>query len=238
MSLATPQSDRDTQPLDVVARQFLLLVGKDLKIEARGRQTIGLVTVLGLLIVVVLGLGLGGGMAGGFGATAVLWVAYLFSGVLCFEKTMAVERSESALAALMLTPVGRGTIYLAKLVSNLALIATVALVITPAGVLFFSFDLSAAPFSFAVVMSLGIIGFAAIGTLFAAVVSSTRLQGGLLAMMIFPVTLPLVIASTQLLIDRFVKGLPIGGNGLGVLVAFDAIFLTASWLMFELVLEP
>ena len=224
--------------MPLVAQQFLLLVGKDLKVETRSRQTIGLVIVLGLLIVVVLGLGLGGGAAGGFGATVVLWVAYLFSGVLCFEKTMAVERSESALAALMLTPISRGTLYLAKLTSNLALMAAVALVITPAGVLFFSFDLSAAPFTFAAVMALGIVGFAAIGTLFAAVVSSTRLQGGLLAMMIFPVALPLVIASTQLLIHQFRDGLPVGGMGLGVLVAFDAIFLTASWLMFELVLEP
>jgi len=224
--------------MPLVAQQFLLLVGKDLKVEARSRQTIGLVIVLGLLIVVVLGLGLGGGAAVGFGATVVLWVAYLFSGVLCFEKTMAVERSESALAALMLTPISRGTLYLAKLTSNLALMAAVALVITPAGVLFFSFDLSAAPFTFAAVMALGIVGFAAIGTLFAAVVSSTRLQGGLLAMMIFPVALPLVIASTQLLIHQFRDGLPVGGMGLGVLVAFDAIFLTASWLMFELVLEP
>ncbi|MGD0768790.1 MAG: heme exporter protein CcmB [Tepidisphaeraceae bacterium] len=224
--------------MPLVAQQFLLLVGKDLKIEARSRQTIGLVIVLGLLIVVVLGLGLGGGAAVGFGATVVLWVAYLFSGVLCFEKTMAVERSESALAALMLTPISRGTLYLAKLTSNLALMAAVALVITPAGVLFFSFDLSAAPFTFAAVMALGIVGFAAIGTLFAAVVSSTRLQGGLLAMMIFPVALPLVIASTQLLIHQFRDGLPVGGMGLGVLIAFDAIFLTASWLMFELVLEP
>ena len=224
--------------MPLIAQQFLLLVGKDLKIEARSRQTIGLVMVLGLLIVVVLGLGLGGGAAVGLGATVVLWVAYLFSGVLCFEKTMAVERSESALAALMLTPISHGTLFLAKLTSNLALMAAVALVITPAGVLFFSFDLSAAPFTFAAVMSLGIIGFAAIGTLFAAVVSSTRLQGGLLAMMIFPVALPLVIASTQLLIHQFRDQLPVGGMGLGVLVAFDAIFLTASWLMFELVLEP
>jgi heme exporter protein B len=224
--------------MPLVAQQFLVLVGKDLKIEARSRQTIGLVIVLGLLIVVVLGLGLGNGAVMGFGATVVLWVAYLFSGVLCFEKTMAVERSESALAALMLAPVSRGILYLAKLTSNLALMAAVALVITPAGVLFFSFDLSAAPFTFAAVMSLGIIGFAAIGTLFAAVVCSTRLQGGLLAMMIFPLALPLVIASTQLMIHQFRDGLPVGGTGLGVLVAFDVIFLTASWLMFELVLEP
>jgi ABC-type transport system involved in cytochrome c biogenesis permease component len=87
-------------------------------------------------------------------------------------------------------------------------------------------------------MAASLLGFAAVGTLFASVASSSRLQGGLLAMMIFPITLPLVIASTQMLIHLFRDGIPIGGLGLGVLVAFDAIFLTVSWLVFDWVLEP
>lgn len=91
---------------------------------------------------------------------------------------------------------------------------------------------------FAAVMALAILGFAAVGTLFAAAVSSTRLQGGLLAMLIFPVTLPLVIASTKMLVAMFRDGEPLGGLGLGVLIAFDAVFLVVSWLVFESVLEP
>jgi heme exporter protein B len=220
------------------ARQFALLVAKDLRIESRSRQTIGLVIVLGVLVVTVLGLGLGTSNVSGFSATAVLWVAYLFSGVLCFEKTMAVERNDGVLAALLMAPLDRGLIYLAKLTSNLALMLAVALVITPIGILFFGFDLSAAPATFAAVMGMSILGFAAVGTLFAAVVSSTRLQGGLLAMMIFPVALPLVIVSTQLMLRTFRDGLPPGAGALGVIVAFDAIFLVVSWLVFEWVLEP
>jgi heme exporter protein B len=87
-------------------------------------------------------------------------------------------------------------------------------------------------------MGMGILGFAAVGTLFAAVVSSTRLQGGLLAMMIFPVALPLVIVSTQLMLRTFRDGLPPEAGAVGVIVAFDAIFLVVSWLVFEWVLEP
>jgi len=215
------------------------LIAKDLRIEARNRQTLGLVIVLGVLIVTVLGLGLGTqNNVNGFSATAVLWVAYLFSGVLCFEKTMAVERNDAVLSALLMAPIDRGMIYLAKLLGNLILILAVAAVITPAGVLFFGFDLSVAPGTFAGVMALSILGFAAIGTLFAAMVSSTRLQGGLLAMMIFPVTLPLVLISTQLMMRAFRDGLPPGAASIGVLIAFDLIFLTLSWLTFEWVLEP
>jgi len=217
----------------------LTLIAKDLRIEARNRQTLGLVMVLGILIITVLGLGLGTqNNVNGFSATAVLWVAYLFSGVLCFEKTMAVERNDAVLSALLMAPIDRGVIYLAKLLGNLVLILAVAAVVTPAGVLFFGFDLSAAPITFAGVMALSILGFAAIGTLFAAMVSSSRLQGGLLAMMIFPITLPLVLVSTQLMMRTFRDGLPVSAASVGVLVAFDLIFLTVSWLVFEWVLEP
>ena len=219
--------------------QVACLVAKDLRIEARNRQTIGLVAVLGILIVTVLGLGLGTqNNVPGFSATAVLWVAYLFAGVLCFEKTFAVERNDGVLAALLMAPVDRGVIYLAKLVSNFALILAVAAVVTPAGVLFFGFDLSAAPLAFASVMVLSILGFAAVGTLFAAMISSSRLQGGFLAMMIFPITLPLVLVSTQLMLKVFRDGQPVGAASLGVLIAFDLIFLTVSWLVFEWILEP
>lgn len=225
--------------MTTAASQFALLVAKDLRIESRSRQTLGLVIVLGLLIIVVLGLGLGAtNNIAGFSATAVLWVAYLFSGVLCFEKTMAVERHDAVLAALLLAPLDRGIIYLSKLASNLLLMLAVAAIVTPAGILFFGFDLSAAPFTFAGVMLLSLIGFAAIGTLFSAIVSSTRLAGGLLAMMVFPVTLPLVVASTQLMIHTFRDGVAIGGSAMGIIVAFDVIFLVVSWLVFEWVLEP
>jgi len=219
--------------------QVATLIAKDLRIEARNRQTLGLVAVLGILIITVLGLGLGAqNNVAGFSATAVLWVAYLFSGVLCFEKTFAVERNDAVLAALLMAPIDRGVIYLAKLVSNLVLIAAVAAVVTPVGVLFFGFDLSAAPLTFAGVMALSIVGFAAVGTLFAAMVSSTRLQGGLLAMMVFPITLPLVMVSTQLMMKTFRDGVAPSPGAVGVLVAFDVIFLVVSWLVFEWVLEP
>lgn len=221
------------------ASQIMILVAKDLRIEARTRQTLGLVAVLGLLIVVVLALGLG--PAAGvqaMHATAILWVAYLFAGVICFEKTMAVERQDDALAGLLLAPIDRGAIYIAKLLANLVLMLAVALVVTPAGVLLFRFDLSPAPLEFVGVMSLSMLGFAAVGTLFAAAVSSSRLQGGLLALLVFPLSLPLVIASTQLMIDLFQDGDAPGRAGLGILLAFDAVFLVASWLVFEFLLEP
>jgi heme exporter protein B len=151
---------------------------------------------------------------------------------------MAVERQDGALAGLLLAPIDRSVIYFGKLISNLVLMFAVAIIVTAVGILFFSFDLSAAPFSFVAIMAISMIGFAAVGTLFSALVSSTRLQGGLLAMVIFPLILPLVIASTQQITAIFRDQQNPGGTGLAILLSFDAIFLVVSWLVFELVLEP
>jgi heme exporter protein B len=221
-------------------RQIALLCEKDLRVEARTRQTLGLVMVLGLLIIVVLGLGLGPQqLKTGAAATSILWVAYLFGGVLCFEKTMAVERHDGALAALCLAPVDRSVIYFAKLLTNLVLMALMAMAVTPAAIIFFHFDLSAAPGRFAAIMAISMIGFAAVGTLFSAAVSSTRLQGGLLALVIFPICLPLVMTSTQLMLRLFsAQSSEVGLGSVAILVAFDAMYLIVSWLVFEMVLEP
>lgn len=222
-----------------VLGQIGVLTGKDLRIEARSRQTLGLVIVLGILIITVLGLGLGADQGGmGLIAPAILWVAYLFGGVLVFEKTMAKDRLDGAMAGLLMAPVDRGVIFLAKLLSNLLLMAALVAVITPAAVIFFNFNLSHAPGAFAAVIGVSLLGFAAVGTLFSAVTSSTKLSGGLLAMLVFPISLPLVIASTRMLLDIFQQNEALSGSGMGVLIAFDVVFLVASWILFELVLEP
>lgn len=220
-------------------RQIMLLTAKDLRIEARSRQTLGLVIMLGILIIVVLGLGLSAqGKAPAFSATAILWVAYLFGGVLCFEKTMAVERHDGALAGLLAAPVDRGVIFAGKLLSNLALMFVLACVVTPVAIVLFNFDLSAAPGGFIIVTVLSMIGFAAVGTLFSAATSSSSLQGGLLAIMVFPICLPLVVTSTKMLIGLFAEGRPLDAQGLGILFAFDGVYLVISWLAFEHILEP
>ncbi len=223
--------------MTTVLRQVGLLTMKDLRIESRSRQTVGLVVVLGILIVTVLGLGLGPEKASGSAATGVLWVAYLFSGVLCFEKTMALERQDGALAGLLLAPLDRGAIYAGKLCANLVLMFGTAAIITPVGIVFCSFDLSSHAFAFIGIMSLSMIGFAAVGTLFSAMVSSSRLAGGLLAMVVFPLTLPLVIASTRATTQLYETGW-IDHSAFGLLVAFDVIFLVLSWVAFDWVIEP
>lgn len=219
---------------------IVLLVKKDLRVQARARHTIALVVVLGLLIVVVLGLGLGqDAKITGLAPLASLWIAYLFGGVLAFEKTMAYEQVDDALAALLLAPIDRGAIYLAKLVTNLLLMAALAVVITPVAIVLFRYELGAAGGAFAAIIGLGMVGFAALGTLFSAATSSTRLQGGLLPLLVFPLSLPLIIMTTQMM-RRLAEDPDAGLSLLGLcsLVAVDGVFVVMGWLIFEFLLEP
>lgn len=213
-----------------------LLVWKDLRIEARSRSTVALTTATGVLLVAVLGLG-GGGAAhrAGSEAGAILWAALLFAGVLCVERTMAFEHEDDAIAGLMLAPVDRGTIYLSKLLTNLILMTIAAGVVAPVGIVLFGFDLSASPWGFALATALGLVGFAAVGTLLSAAVGGSRMRGGVLMLLALPLCLPLVVVSTRLAASLAGPG---GASpGFGVLVAFDVVYVAASWLVFEFLLE-
>jgi heme exporter protein B len=212
-------------------RQILALIGKDLRIEGRNRTTLAMTILVGVLVVVIFGLGAGGGA--GVDAVTVLWAAYLLSGVLCAERTMACEHESDALEGLLLTPVDRGVVYLAKLATNLVLMAATAAVVTLAGVVLFGFDMQASPWAFALVVGLGLLGVAAVGTLLAAAVGRSG-RGGSLLLLAMPLCLPVVVVST-----RLAGGLGEGGGvqGVGVLIAFDVVYLAASWLVFEFLLE-
>lgn len=221
-------------------RTVVHLVRKDLMIQARARHAVALVIVLGLLIIVVLGLGLGqAGKISGLAPLASLWIAYLFGGVIAFEKTMVVEHSDDALAGLLLAPIDRGAIYISKLITNLLLMVTLALVITPCAVVLFRYDLGQNILPFAVIIGAGMLGFAALGTLFSAATSSTRLQGGLLPLLVFPLSLPLIIMTTQMMRKLFDEtGGEFSTIGVFSLASFDAIFIVMGWLVFEFLLEP
>ncbi|MBS0196181.1 MAG: heme exporter protein CcmB [Planctomycetes bacterium] len=217
-------------------RDIALLVAKDLRVEARGRYTLPLLCVLGILFVTVLGLGLASrGDGVGPNAGAVLWVAYLFGGALCFEKTMAVDHRDDALAALLMTPIDRGVLFVSKWIANVLLLSVVAAVVTAASLLFLGLKVNASPSVFIRVTVLGLAGFAAVGTLFSGVVATTRMHGGLLAAVVFPLCLPLVLASARLLNDP--QSIGVFGLGESVLVAFDLVFLAVGWLTFDLLLE-
>ena len=218
---------------------MLALIWKDLLIELRTKETLSSLLLLGVLILLVLSFAFDptSDMRTA-AAPGVLWVAVIFAGTLGVNRSLLREREHDCLQGLLLAPLDRGTIYLAKAAANaLFMIAAEALVV-PLFVIFFNLDMASTLVRLAPVLLLGTIGFAAIGTLFAAVSLRTRAREVMLPLIMLPLATPLIIAaiqaSTELLDGRSIGAV---ARYLNLLGAFDAVFLVVGWLTFEYAVE-
>ncbi len=217
---------------------MLAILWKDLLIELRTKETLALLLLLGLLILVVLSFAFDPtSPLHAAAAPGVLWVAIIFAGTLGMNRSLLRERDNECLSGLLLAPLDRGTIYLAKTVANFLFMAGAQVVLLPLFVFFFNLPLLATIGGLAPVLLLGLIGFAAIGTLFAAVSLRTRAREVMLPLLMLPLAAPLFIAgiqaSTQILLGEAASI----AHWLRLMVAFDVVFLVVGWLAFEYVVE-
>ncbi len=207
-------------------------------LEARSRETLPALFVLGVLVLVVFSfaLALKPDEAQRF-AGAILWVAIVFASVLALGRTFLVERENSCIEGLLTSPLDRGSIFLAKLGVNLILLVAFEALLLPVFALLFDVSLLANVPGLVVVLLGGTIGIAATGTLFALAALGTRAREMVLPLLVLPLQIPLLIAAVQ------ATNLVLGGAGLetlglrGTLLAgFDVLAVTAGWMLFEYVL--
>lgn len=229
------------------------LARKDLRVEARGRDTLPPMVAFTLAVALLLAFtipptsGLRAPVETPFGAVALadvlsgfMWVTVLFAGLIGFARTFEVEREEGALDPLLLAPLDRSGLFLAKAGANLVFVAVVQGLSFLAFALLFSLDLGERWLALALVAALADIGFVASGTLFAALAAHTRSRELILPILALPALVPVFIAATELTGDLLSgRALSeIGARGwVGILVAFDLISVTIGILGFDYVLE-
>ncbi len=219
---------------------MLAILWKDLRIEWRTKEMLSSLAVLAVLLVLTLTFA---GQAGTVGASAgrlagALWVAFLFAGLLGIQRSFLLERENQCLAGLLVSPVDATSLFLAKLVGNVIVLGLMQALIVPLGALFMGSGMAANLPALAVVLALGNIGFAAVATVFAAAAVRTRAREVMLPLLVLPLLLPLVILVVK------ATGAVLGGTSLGevgpsltYLLAFDAIYCTAGWMLFEFVVR-
>jgi len=214
------------------------ILRKDLLLELRTREALASLVMLVVLILLTFTFALDPDGARG-AAPAVLWVTLIFAGLLGVQRTFLVERESGAWYGLLLAPVDRGAIFAAKLVANLVILAVADLVLTALLVLVLGVPVPAAPIELLLVNGLGLIGFSALATLFAAISVRLRARELLLPLLVLPLLVPVVICAVEA--SRIVlAGGPAASAGvwLRVLATFDVIVTVAGWMLFEhLVLE-
>jgi heme exporter protein CcmB len=172
------------------------------------------------------------------GAAGILWIAIVFAGNLALGRAFERERQAETLRALLLAPAPRPAVYLGKLFGIVVLLAGTEVILVPMISLLFQARLLAHPFWLTAILAAGTIGFAAVGTLFAAMLVRARSRDVLLPVLLYPITVPVIIAGVRgtaaLLQPEFESG--IVRFWFALLVAFDAVFVTLSLWTFESVM--
>jgi heme exporter protein B len=218
-----------------LARAAWMLLRKDLQIELRTGEVVVTTGLFATLVTLLASISFFVDEASArLVAPGVLWVTIAFAGVLAMSRSWARERDNDAFRGLLLSPVPRAAIYLGKLLGTLVFLAIVESVVVLQVALLFNLDLLPVLGPLCLLLGLGTLGFAAAGTLFAAMGVRTSARDLVLAVAVFPVIAPAllcgVVGTRELL-----TGAPMHEiwQWIKILVAFDITFLTAGVLVFE-----
>ena len=216
----------------------LAIAWKDVRLEIRSRDTIVSALIFGLIVVVVFNFGLNrtpGSLAPV--APGLLWVAYGFVGVLAMNRAFAREQEQGALDGLLAAPVSRDAVFLGKMLGTLTFMLVIEAALLP--VFAVMLDLPTLSPTLGLIILLATVGFATVGTFFAAIAAQTRSREILLPVLFFPVIVPVIIAAVEAtaLVLQGGPMLPVWTRWLPLLVVFDALFLVICPWIFGYVFE-
>jgi len=214
-------------------------VWKDLLVEHRSKETLNALFFFALLLLFVFQFTLGPDRERLAGALpGLLWLGFILSGLLGLGRAFVVERENDCWEALLLAPGDKSAIYVGKLAGNLLLMFIVEAMLLVLFGVFFNLDLVPALPALVVVIGLGTVGFAAIGTLFAAMTTQVRARELLFPVLLLPVQVPVLLATVKAT-EAVLLGEPLGAvaHWLKLLAAADVVYVAVGVLTFDFVLE-
>ncbi|MEZ5293995.1 MAG: heme exporter protein CcmB [Vicinamibacterales bacterium] len=217
-------------------RVAALVVRKDLTVEVRSLEVVSTTLFFAITVILIFAFGFVKEGAPDEGvAAAILWITVAFAGTLALGRTFERERQADTLRALLLAPADRPALYAGKLAGMLLLMALVELLLVPLVGLLFQAPILAAPLHLAGLLAAGTLGFAAIGTLFAAMLVRARSRDVLLPVLLYPMTVPVMIAGVRGSAALFLAepDMDLARFWLALLVFFDAVFVTLALWTFE-----
>lgn len=215
-----------------------LVAAKDLKVELRSREVVYTMAFFAAVIVAVFSFSFVKDQQALTAAVpGVAWSAVVFAGTLGLGRAFDREREGDTMRALLLSPAPRLAVFLGKAAAVALLVVAVEAVVLPLSLLFFNLDLGSGVWLLVLTLVLGAIGFAVVGTVFAAMLLRVRSRDVLLPVVLYPVLVPMIMAGTKATAAILV------GDGdawfwTRFLVVYDAAFLMVSLWTFEaLVIE-
>jgi heme exporter protein B len=217
-------------------RAVWLVARKDLLVELRSREILYTTIFFAVSCVLVFAFGfVREGRALDDAAAGILWIAIAFSGTLALGRAFERERQSETLRALVMAPVDRPALYVAKLLGVLMVMAAVEALILPLVALLFQAPLFRSPLTMLALVAAGTLGFTAVGTLFAAMLVRARSRDVLLPVLLYPITVPVIIAGVRgtAALLQAEPDVAVARAWLSLLLSFDVVFITLALWTFE-----
>jgi heme exporter protein B len=212
-------------------------LAKDLRLEWRSKDAINSMLFFALLVVVIFSFS--------FDPTAeesrqiapgLVWVAFLFAAVVALNQTWAREMRNAVLDAYRVSPAPANSLFLAKALGNFLFVAVIELLMTPLFVVFYNLRPLGPAYQFLIVAVLGTWALVVNGTFFAAMSLRTRTREIMLPLLLFPISIPAVLAMVEATRSILTNDFP-ARFWIALLLAYDVVFTVGSLLLFETVLN-
>ena len=166
----------------------------------------------------------------------LLWITVLFTSLMGLGRVFQSEEEDGAFEGLLLASVPRGVVFLGKWLGNLLLTLLVEALLLPLTLVLFNVDVWGQLAAIFGVLILGTLGLTGLGVLLAAMTQSARSKETLLALLLLPLTAPLLIAGVQAVAALLDQGMVM--PWLRLLIIFDIVYLAlAPWAFGWLVEE-
>lgn len=222
------------------ARKVQVLLWKEVKSELRAKEMLSSMLVFSLLVVVVFGFSLDDFSKDQIASAlpGIIWVTLAFAGLLGLNRSFVSERQNDSLYGLMLCPVDRSVIYVAKTVMNLLLMTIVEIITIPLFFILFNFKLPGHVGLLILILFLGTYCFVSIGTFLSALAAGTRASEILLPILMLPMVAPVLISSVQVTKLIFAaQAAPQMTLFFNLLIVFAVVFTAVPIMLFDYLLE-
>lgn len=219
-------------------RAAAIILAKEVRAEFRARELLNTTLVFAFVVIVMFSFAFDPTAAESrrFGP-GLLWIALLFAGALMLQPSFAREHANDTLDALCLAPVSPFSILLGKIAANFVFLTVCEVVLLPVFAVLYNVSLLPVLGRLVLVLMLGTFGLTITGTVFSAVAAQARMRELLLPLLLLPVLVPLLLAAVEATAGLLADAPEFQRTWLEILIGFDVIFFTASWLLSDYLLE-
>jgi heme exporter protein B len=221
-------------------RAAATILRKDLLLELRTKESVPAMTLFSITVYVLFHFGLDRDSLDGELAAGVLWVTLLLAAVIGVTRLFAVEREQGGIDGLLLAPVDRTGLFVAKACGLFVFLVAVELIAVPAfAILLLGPGLGGAFPELPAILALGNLGIAAVGALVSALAAETSARELIVPLLLLPLMVPLLISCAQATepLLRPDQGPEDLGRWLGLLTLYDVVFVLVSVAVFDFLLE-